>query len=225
VSRFEARLPCPVCLGTRMEKVQAGPAGLVLDRCGRCRGVWFDHGEVQRLRSLPKAALAPRMEDASPRPALCHSCHAPLDRDAERCGGCGWVQTLDCPVCARAMRTAEQGGVRLDFCGSCRGVWFDGHEVAAAWTAGLTAAAAARGKGSALTSSGGGVDLVDVLIFAPDLVFHGAHAGAVAAGAVARGVSAAPEAALAAAEVASSAASGVFSLLVEIVGGLFDGLG
>jgi Zn-finger nucleic acid-binding protein len=225
VSGFEARLPCPVCLGTRMEKVSPPGSGLTLDHCRRCGGTWFDHGEVQRLRTLPPTVLEERAAPRPPRPMLCHVCHAPVDRDQERCGGCGWTVALDCPVCERAMRTDVHSGVRLDFCGGCRGVWFDRRELAAIWTAGF-ALAAGRPPSAAMTASmdaGGGV--VEALFYAPDLVVHGALAGVEVAGAAARGLAAAPEAALTAAEAASEAASGVFSLLLEIVGGLFEGLG
>src|ERR1043165_4728008 len=79
---LETRFPCPVCLGSQMEKIALGRPGkiLVLDHCGRCGGIWFEKGETQRLTWHSPAELwklvPPRSHILRP---PCHGCGTPLD--------------------------------------------------------------------------------------------------------------------------------------------------
>ncbi|HEX2188947.1 MAG TPA: zf-TFIIB domain-containing protein, partial [Longimicrobiaceae bacterium] len=131
------RLPCPVCLGVTMDRVEVGPGGaLVVDHCRRCGGAWLEHGEVQRLRVAGQAALWKRVEKRGYRFRMrCHDCHASLERADEACPACGWSNVLGCPACDRPMRVESHAGLRLDVCRECRGVWFDHHELEAVWGA------------------------------------------------------------------------------------------
>ena len=63
--------------------------------------------------------------------------------------------------------------------------------------------------------------LLDAMIFAPDLVFLGAHAAGTAAAAAVEGLAHAPEVVAAAGGVVAEAASSVFEVIVEIVAGIF----
>ena len=36
---------------------------------------------------------------------------------------------MDCPNCGAAMRERDRGGVKIDFCPSCKGVWLDRGEL------------------------------------------------------------------------------------------------
>ncbi len=235
------RLPCPVCLGATMDRVAVGPGGaLLVDHCGRCGGVWLEHGEVQRLRAVPAAELWKRVEKRPLRfRMLCHDCHGPLERAEEKCPACGWSNTLDCPACGRPMRAESHAGLRLDVCGGCRGVWFDHHELGTIWHASF--AGAARGRGSrrggraGAVAEGAGEVLLDTLFYAPDLAVagiratgHVVSASAEAASHVPDLVAAAPEAASAVFGAVGEAAGSVFEVVVEvivaIVGGVFDGL-
>ena len=86
---LEARWPCPVCLGVRMAKTPVAGAGdLLLDHCPRCGGVWFELGEVSRLRTARVRPLWTRIQpDRKPARMRCHSCGASLSRHDERCAG------------------------------------------------------------------------------------------------------------------------------------------
>lgn len=238
MTELSPRLPCPVCLGTTMDKVKLGPGGeLELDHCGRCGGIWLEHGEVQRLRDLPKAELwrhvAPRQGAFRMR---CHDCHAPLERAEEKCPGCGWSNVLDCPGCGRAMRVESHDGLRLDVCRDCKGVWFDHHELEAIWSASFDRALRQRnlprGRSLADAAEETGDVLLDTLFHAPGLVYYGAHAvgHAVSASAevlahVPGAIASTPEAASTVFEVVTQAGGSVFEVIVEIIGGIFDGLG
>lgn len=131
----EARLPCPVCLGVQMEKLRpVHDASLVLDRCPRCGGVWFDRGEVDDLRRMkPSAAWHEITVAEEAVPMLCHSCHASMPRDAETCPSCGWKNRLPCPSCGKDMERRQHSGLYLDVCRSCQGVWFDRLELTEIW--------------------------------------------------------------------------------------------
>ena len=41
------------------------------------------------------------------------------------------MRILDCPVCKESMITVESGGVEIDWCGACEGLWLDGGELEA----------------------------------------------------------------------------------------------
>ena len=41
--------------GTALQRVEA--LGLELDKCHKCDGIWFDHGELQRLRDAGVADI------------------------------------------------------------------------------------------------------------------------------------------------------------------------
>jgi len=220
MARVEPRYPCPVCLGSHLEKTRVGRADeLELDHCRRCGGVWFELGEIQRLRHQPSDAFWGRV---SPHPpdarVLCHSCHTPIDRNADACPGCGSHNTIDCPVCEQPLDAQTYQTVRLDVCRSCRGVWFDHAELAAIWKLGLQAGVARRGStGLATTADAPGLLVVDALMFMPDVLFLGARtagyalsgaAEAVASSGVAGGV--------------ADAAGSVFEAILDIIGGIFS---
>lgn len=218
--RVEPRYPCPVCLGSHLEKTRVGRADEIeLDHCRRCGGVWFELGEIQRLRRQPSSALWNRV---SPHPrdarSLCHSCHTPVDRNAPECGSCGSRNTIDCPVCQQALEPQTYQNIRLDVCKSCRGVWFDHAELAAIWKLGLETGMARRGStGLATTADSSGLVVVDALMFMPDVLFLGARAAGYAVSGAAEAV-----ASSGVAGGVADAAGSVFEAILEIIGGIFS---
>jgi hypothetical protein len=208
---------------------------------------------------------------------LCHDCHAPMDRDAASCPGCGWGNRLECPGCGKPMHRKSENSVTVDVCPRCEGVWLDHHELSAAlWTAAAAGAAmqarggldiaSAVGDGSSFLSDAlwysqdltsgmaRGVDAAGTGVEAAghatgsavELVSHtgeaGMHVGASlpeitggvaegaggfaeAAGGLAEAAGGLAEAAGGMAEVAGEAAGGVFSLILEVIGAIFEGLG
>ncbi|HEX2091123.1 MAG TPA: zf-TFIIB domain-containing protein [Longimicrobiaceae bacterium] len=217
------RYPCPVCLGVQMEKTRVGGGGnLVLDHCRRCGGMWFEKGEVQKLRRRPPRALWDRVSRReSPFRGPCHGCHAPMDRSAAKCPACGWENRIGCPVCEQPMQRQTVKGVTLDACGSCKGVWFDHAELAVLWSLSLAAAMAKHRGGGSVNPSFYGPDFpVDALLDSPDLVFHGARAAGHAVASSAEALAHAPEAAAGVFSVIGDAAAAVFQVVLEILGSL-----
>ena len=231
------RYPCPVCLGVTLNKIAVGTqAPVEIDHCRRCGGVWLEHGEIPRLRANPPAALWTAIAQRKAKAVTpCHSCHAPFDRNLEACPACGWKNVIDCPVCDQPMRREEMGGIHLDVCRGCKGVWFDHHELEAIWKVQAGMALERRPDGTKLGRAGddAGDMLLATLWFAPDLAFYGAYGAAHAvsglahaAGSVPDIAAAAPEAAVQLVGAAGEAAGGVFDVIagiLEAIFGLFDG--
>lgn len=226
---IEPRYPCPVCLGVRLEKTRVGTRGeLVLDSCRRCGGIWFELGEVQRLKRFRAQALWDRvgMRDDAFR-MQCHDCHAPMDRNAVGCPACGWKNSIDCPVCQRSMEPQTHEGLRLDACRTCKGVWFDHVELAAIWSLAAAASQRALPHGTGLAAPSAAVEDASAVLFyslaySPDLVLYGARAAGYAVSASAEALASAPEAAAGLIGDAGEAAASVFEAILDIVSGLFS---
>ncbi|HET7232473.1 MAG TPA: zf-TFIIB domain-containing protein [Longimicrobium sp.] len=225
---LSTRYPCPVCLGVMMDRVRLGEgeAELEIDHCTRCGGVWFDAGEVERLRAFPSAELWDRIgrqhEEHLP---PCHLCHAPLSRHAAKCQACGWKNLIDCPVCDEVMDRKDMVLVTLDVCRNCRGVWFDHFELDILWETASVAAAAnepePRGAAANGASLAGDIAL-NTMFYAPDVAGRAVMGAAHAASHIPDALAAAPDAAVHLASAAGEAAGGVFDIISGILEALFE---
>ena len=217
----ERRLPCPVCIGTVMQKLAPVPGQpLVLDACKRCGGGWFDAGEVAALRrARPDALWAKIALQPDAFRMKCHRCQAAFERNKPNCPACGWENVLSCPACRNRLTSVERDGLRLDACQRCRGVWFDNTELASIWNSAVTALAGRTGRVPATRNADN--FLFDIVLFSaltdPYVTVLGAHAVGQGAGGVA-------EVAGGAIEATGEAASSVFSVIADLLGSIFDGL-
>lgn len=220
------RLPCPICLGVKLDKTRltASDAALELDSCRRCGGIWFELGEVQHLRRLKPELLWDKVGlRKSAFRAPCHSCYAIMDRNAEVCPSCGWRNVIACPSCERPLQAETHEGLRLDVCRNCKGVWFDHVELAEIWRLSLNASRqrlAAGGRSSVAGNATFGV--VEVLAYSPDLFIYGAWTAGMGIDAGAHALANAPEVAGAVFEGAGDAAEGIFSAVMSIIEGIFS---
>ncbi len=217
-TELETRLPCPVCLGTRMEKVHVADEFIALDCCRRCGGVWFEQGEAQQVRRLSPATVMGGLGaslDVSRAP--CHACRAPVARDALSCPACGHHLRLACPACQQEMAAATLDELRLDVCRGCHGVWFDRHELAALWSEQLEVALRRRRRGGA-----GDLGLLEAFAYSPDLAFYGAYAAGDMVVNAGTGLGEAVGSAGGVAEAVGEAAASVFETIAGIIAGIFS---
>jgi len=223
---LETRYPCPVCLGVSMEKVEVGrDRQLILDHCGRCGGIWFDAGELQRLRGRRAELLWKAIDRREQNFRMqCHSCHGFIERNAERCPSCEWKNVLDCPICQQPMEAATHHGVKLDACRSCKGVWFDHEELASIWRLELATSVGKRGTRSRPVGAveDSALVVLEALSYSPWLALEGMHVAGHVIGASGEALAHAPEAVGGLVEVAGDAATSVFETIVDVISGLFS---
>jgi Zn-finger nucleic acid-binding protein len=107
---FSGAMRCPKCRSD-MEQVMIGDTEV--DRCSSCHGLWFDSGELGKLRTREAAAV--------------------LDIGDIKTGKAqNRIEQYRCPRCAGPMnRLVDPGQTHIWFeqCGSCRGTYFDAGEL------------------------------------------------------------------------------------------------
>lgn len=101
---------CPKCKAV-MEQVQI--CGTEIDRCTRCRGIWFDRQEQSRI----KCAQGSHKADTG---------HAAVGEYYNA------IRDIECPRCNAAMKEAEirrgRRAIRIETCPACNGSYFDAGE-------------------------------------------------------------------------------------------------
>ena len=96
-----------------MKKYGDGTVGLVIDCCPRCAGIWFDAGEMRQL--LQSEALKRQfLTDLRVKSAHTYD----LSSGDRRC-----------PRCRGLMEKPVVGGITVDVCRECSGVWLDHGEL------------------------------------------------------------------------------------------------
>ena len=104
---------CPVCSDAM---IVVEYHDIELDYCNKCKGVWFDSGELELL--LKSQGLEASTE-------LFHD--TPKSREAVSS-----EKKRNCPVCHHKMKKTAIGGqpeILIDVCPGRHGLWFDGGEV------------------------------------------------------------------------------------------------
>jgi Zn-finger nucleic acid-binding protein len=100
-------------------------AGVEVDLCPRCGGLWLDKGEIERIGQATSAQL-----EELKRLLLGDPKNRPAASDL----------TTACPACTGTLKEVVLGPIKVDFCVRCHGVWLDRGEL----DAGVLAT---RGKG------------------------------------------------------------------------------
>jgi Zn-finger nucleic acid-binding protein len=110
-------MQCPVC-GSDLSPKEYD--GIAVDVCQKCRGIWFDQGELKPFITtlFKKFETFPAMKTGINRQVL----------DA----GSAAEPVRDCPRCHRPMKKfnyAYDSHILLDRCESCNGIWTDNKEI------------------------------------------------------------------------------------------------
>lgn len=205
-----------------MEKigVGAGATRLTLDGCRRCGGVWFDAGEVDRLRGLGmkalEAAVNLRVEAYQKR---CGRCSASYHRNEDRCPACAAPNVIRCPHCAKLLEVVRPGAAKLDACRKCRGVWFDGVELKEIWNMALVRR---RGPGR-VTGADLAANTMDSFLFTNWMTSDLSYAaGGVASDVAGAAGAVGAEAGSGVVEATGEMASSVFDAIANLIAGIFE---
>ena len=101
------RRDCPRCFSElKSETVRKGIWNIEIDKCDSCLGVYLDKGELMTLTgNRPLHHLTTK--------------HLGIDSGSE----------LLCPSCGSVMDDEHPGGVEIDVCLQCNGVWLDKKEL------------------------------------------------------------------------------------------------
>lgn len=101
---------CPKCKGC-LEQVTC--AGIEVDRCLHCQGLWFDPLEAEQLKAVRGSE---KLDVGDPQRG------AQLDRIDKD------IPCPRCRVCMRRMVDIDQHSVWYERCPRCSGVWLDAGE-------------------------------------------------------------------------------------------------
>lgn len=108
-----AKLRCPACQTQPLDAVTDDTSGLEVDTCPQCLGVWFDAAELAEFYRSPE--LIKRLT-----PLGGGSVHHTYEIS---------TKARACPRCRQAMDRPYVGGIAIDVCRECRGIWFDHGEL------------------------------------------------------------------------------------------------
>ena len=105
---------CPEC---KKAMIVVEQHRIEIDYCPRCRGVWFDAGELELLLTSEK------LEGSGF--GMSHVLGLPEVTVARH--------RRKCPICRRDMKEVAIGqpAINIDACRRCDGLWFDGGEMPA----------------------------------------------------------------------------------------------
>mgnify|MGYP006277037371 CR=1 FL=1 len=105
---------CPACCTDSLAPSLDPHTGLEVDSCHSCEGIWFDAKELARF--LESASLKKTFGwDQKQRKG---ESNFTINTSARKC-----------PRCSDDMQDRLFGGVTLDRCDTCGGLWFDGGEL------------------------------------------------------------------------------------------------
>ncbi len=103
-------MQCPMC-NVALRQTDLGEHGfVVLDTCEKCKGTWFDQGELNRLDESVWTNIEER-----------------AFHEVE-----GDHQSVACPKCSvplTPLSPADAPELIVDRCSSCQGFWLDGGEL------------------------------------------------------------------------------------------------
>ncbi len=208
---------CPLC--SIMLRPVSLSDGLELDFCVRCKGIWFDHKELDRASgSKEHRTMLLNISSAMPSQIQCKVCSQVNPRLTMRCTACEADLRPSCPECQERLDQTSIEGVVTDRCPRCHGVWLDGGELGLLF-AEFQKQRARQGAHDSTNVAAAVADVtLETLIWAPHLVYHAGSAAAKVAteipGVLAHGADAAIQAASHLPEFASGAAQGA----VEVAG-------
>lgn len=93
-----------------------------VDVCGRCQGLWFDRGELERFPDRP--SLRPLLATAAQASSRCRKGGHLVPRAMAACATCR-SEPLGCPSCGGRLALVSTRVCTVDLCAHCGGTWLD----------------------------------------------------------------------------------------------------
>lgn len=96
-------------------------ADVEVDRCPRCRGIWLDPGELERIQETQEIDYSQELQAPLNEEALAYNHERQLQEEA-----------IACPKCGARMTKEEHGfnqWIVIDICPGCHGIWLDDGEL------------------------------------------------------------------------------------------------
>jgi Zn-finger nucleic acid-binding protein len=103
---------CPVC---EIPLSEATLRDQVIDRCVQCNGIYFDKGELESIVQMIEMFNQSPLEES----------------DIDSVGSGEKDRLFACPVDGQIMAKRDFGGVVIDICELCQGIWLDDREISA----------------------------------------------------------------------------------------------
>ena len=98
---------------------------IYVDVCQICGSTFLDCQEIDKMLGVEGITAG---LDTLPR--ICPNCQAPIDETSPECPVCETpIRSILCPNCQYPMRPVSLGGLIIDKCSHCLGIWFDQGEL------------------------------------------------------------------------------------------------
>ncbi|MFN2167331.1 MAG: zf-TFIIB domain-containing protein [Anaerolineae bacterium] len=131
---------CVKCRQVELQDRQMGQ--VVAGSCPRCHGLWFGRGSLDLALNQPGLSAA-----IAAREPCCPVCNIPVTMEAPRCAGCGaTLHRLECPDGDGRLKQVHVGGIIVEVCPLCDGVFLDRGELSKVNQAAQAVACAACGE-------------------------------------------------------------------------------
>ncbi len=103
------------CFHCECELQEIKMEGELVDRCPECRGIFFDPGELESICKIVELFQIAKIDE----------------EDIDTISDFEKNQHVTCPNDCSQMYNREVGGLTVDICPECKGIWLDGGEISA----------------------------------------------------------------------------------------------
>lgn len=103
---------CPVC---KIPLVETKLHGQQIDRCPKCKGIFFDKGELESIIHIVELFQSVSINE----------------KEIDTVSSTEKERNFLCPHDNITMKKEEIAGLTIDICPKCTGIWLDGGEITA----------------------------------------------------------------------------------------------
>lgn len=115
-------IPCLRC-GEELREHTFPGAGVLVDRCPACQGIWLDKGELELLLERLAAVTSQAHEARPASEAMLRAQQLVDDLQVAR------QEQSSCPKCKARLHHLRRRGMLIETCSGCQGLWFDAGEL------------------------------------------------------------------------------------------------